>query len=87
MYASKTSESKHSIRRKRRWPRHDFWPSKFNLEKHHYLKLKLVREPWTFPMGALNLAATQIQRTWRGVPSAPYFALWRQKLALRMHKD
>ena len=60
-------QNKDEYRKSRRWPRHDYWPSKFNTNKHHYLKLKIIREPWTYPMGAINLAAIQIQRTWRGI--------------------
>jgi hypothetical protein len=66
-YNDEEKINKDRYRRNQRWPRHDYWPSKFHLKKHHYLKLKIIREPWTYPMGAINLAAMQIQRTWRGV--------------------
>ena len=61
-----TLETKDSRRRRQRWPRYDFWHSKVS-RRPYETKMNLIREPWIFPMSALNLAAVQIQRTWRGV--------------------
>jgi len=65
-HASVDVESKNRYRRQMRWPRFDFWHSRLRHRPYEW-KVRVVAEPWNFPITALNLAAVQLQRTWRGV--------------------